>query len=74
MQDKINKKYFLIEFSVNEKEILEKYPNYKFNWDDSNDFIKDSIESIIPEDSSYGFDVKIKSISHKKANQLLCKN
>jgi hypothetical protein len=70
MQDKINKKYFLIEFSVNEKEILEKYPNYKFNWDNSNDFIKDSLYHIKPKDD-LGFSVKIIPISAKKIKEIL---
>ena len=34
------KKQFIIEIEVNEKKLVEKYPNFRFNYSDANEFIQ----------------------------------
>lgn len=54
------KKRYLLEIEVDEKEIIKKYPNYKFNWSTPKEFIKHLLKDIEEKClKEYGYSKKI---------------
>lgn len=70
----ITKKKFILTIEVDNKNILKKYPNYKFNYSSPDEFIKsiaNDIQFIAGMDMSkkgmknWGYSIKIKELKEK---------
>jgi|WetSurSiteA1Bulk_404760.scaffolds.fasta_scaffold448161_1 hypothetical protein len=63
----MKKKSFQLDIRVDEKTLKENYPNYKFNFSNTDEFIEFLIANILQEEGTedYGFSITITPI-HKK--------